>query len=106
MEIAQYLTCVSYNMMRNINQKELLNKNFIGKEKGTRAPNVMKLIDRFNKLVYFVIEDIFSYDDKKTRCQCIERWIEIAIKLKELHNFNDLVMVNACFVYMTMNKIK
>ena len=106
MEIAQYLTCVSYNMMRNINQKELLNKNFIGKEKGTRAPNVMKLIDRFNKLVYFVIEDIFSYDDKKTRCQCIERWIEIAIKLKELHNFNDLVMVNACFVNMTMNKLK
>ena len=106
MEIAQYLTCISYQMMRNINQKELLNKNFTCKEKETRAPNVMKMIDRFNKLVFFVIEDICSYDNKKTRCQCIEKWIEIGLKLKELHNFNDLVMINTCFVNLTLNKLK
>ena len=106
MEIAQYLTCISYQMMRNINQKELLNKNFVSKEKDIKAPNVMKMIDRFNKLVLFIIEDIFSYDNKKTRCQCIERWIEVALKLKELHNYNDLVMINTCFVNLTLNKLK
>ena len=92
--------------MRNINQSELLNKNFISKEKLVKAPNVMKMIDRFNKLVLFVIEDIFSYDNKKTRCQCIEKWIDIALKLKELHNYNDLVMINTCFVNLTLNKLK
>ena len=106
MEIAQYLTCISYQMMRNINQKELLNKNFASNEKLTKAPNVMKMIDRFNKLVLFIIEDIFSYDTKKQRCECIEKWVEIALKLKELHNYNDLVMINTCFVNLTLNKLK
>ena len=106
MEIAEHLTCISYQMMRNINQSELLNKNFTSKEKLVKAPNVMKMIDRFNKLVLFVIEDIFSYDEKKTRCQAMEKWIDVAIKLQELHNYNDLVMINTCFVNYTLNKLK
>ena len=105
-EIAEYLTCISYQMMRNINQQELLNKNFTSKDKATKAPNVMKMIDRFNKLVLFIIEDIFSYDSKKLRCECIEKWVEVALKLKELHNYNDLVMINTCFVNLTLNKLK
>ena len=106
MEIAQYLTCISYQLMRNINQKELLNKNFYSKEKLIKAPNVMKFIDRFNKLVLFVIEDIFSYDNKKVRCQCIEKWVDIALKLQELNNYNDLIMINTCFVNLTLKKLK
>ena len=106
MEIAQYLTCISYQLMRNINQKELLNKNFYSKEKLIKAPNVMKFIDRFNKLVLFVIEDIFSYDNKKVRCQCIEKWVDIALKLQELHNYNDLIMINTCFINLTLKKLK
>ena len=106
MEIAEYLTCISYQMLRNINYKELLNKNFAGKEKEKKAPNVMKIIDRFNKLVFFIIEDIFSYDNKKVRCQCIEKWVDVAIKLKELHNYNDLIMINICLVNLTLNKLK
>ena len=106
MEIAQYLTCISYQLMRNINQKELLNKNFYSKEKLIKAPNVMKFIDRFNKLVLFVLEDIFSYDNKKVRCQCIEKWVDIALKLQELHNYNDLIMINTCFVNLTLKKLK
>ena len=76
------------------------------KYKSTKAPNVMKMIDRFNKLVLFIIEDIFSYDSKKLRCECIEKWVEVALKLKELHNYNDLVMINTCFVNLTLNKLK
>jgi hypothetical protein len=106
MEIAEHLTCTSYQMMRNINQSELLNKNFTSKEKLVKAPNVMKMIDRFNKLVLFIIEDIFSYDDKKTRSQAMKKWIDVAIKLQELHNYNDLVMINTCFVNYTLNKLK
>ena len=105
-ELAAYLTCISYQLMRNINQNELLNKNFAGKEKHIKAPNVMKMIDRTNKLVYFIIEDIFSYDNKKTRAQCIEKWAEVALKLQELHNYNDLVMINMCFVSCTLNRLK
>ena len=106
MEIAGYLTCISYQMMRNINQNELLNKNFSNKEKYIKAPNVMKLIDRFNNLVLFIIEDVFSYDSKKTRAHCLEKWIDVALKLEDIHNYNDLVMINTCFVNYTLNKLK
>ena len=106
MEIAEYLTCISYQMMRNINQNELLNKNFSNKDKYVKAPNVMKLIERFNNLVLFIIEDVFSYDNKKTRAHCLEKWLDVALKLKDIRNYNDLVMINTCFVNCTLNKLK
>jgi hypothetical protein len=48
--------------MSNITIDELLNSNFSKKDKKTRAPNVTKVIQRFDKLILFIIEDIFSYD--------------------------------------------
>ena len=104
-EIAAYLTCESYELLSNIQENELFNKNFARKNRNVKAPNVMKLIERYDKLILFIIEDICSYDSKADRIEIIEKWVRIANVCKDYKNFNDLIMLNDLF-YNYLLKIK
>ena len=104
-EIAISLTHVSYNLLYNINIEELLNTNFSKKDKHIRAPNVMKVIEHFDKLVLFIIEDICSYDEPKRRAEAITKWIKVAEQCKNLYNFNDLLVINTCFSNYLMRRM-
>ena len=103
-EIARNLTLISYKMLSNIDINELWNNNFSKEDKYLKAPNVMKLIDRFDKLMLFIIEDICSYETNKTRAKLITKWVNIAQKCKDLHNYNDLLIINQCFNNYLLNK--
>ena len=104
-EIAISLTSISYKLINNINIEELLNSNFSKKDKNVRSPNVMKLIERFDKLGLFIIEDICSYDEPKKRAEAITKWVKIAEQCKNLYNFNDVLVINTCFSNYLMRRI-
>ena len=104
-EIARNLTLISYKLMSSIDFNELSNNNFSKEDKYSKAPNVMKLIDRFEKLMLFIIEDISSYETNKTRAKLITKWANIATKCKDLHNYNDLLIINHCFNHPLLKKM-
>jgi len=104
-EIARNLTLISYKMLSCININELWNNNFSKDDKYLKAPNVMKLIDRFNKLMLFIIEDISSYETNKARAKLITKWANIAKRCKDLHNYNDLLIINQCFNHYLLRKM-
>ena len=104
-EIAIKLTTISYKLMSDISMYELLNSNFSKKDRTSRAPNVMKVIQRFDKLNLFIIEDICSYDKPKKRAEAITKWIKIALQCKNLYNFNDTLVINTCFSNYLMKKL-
>jgi len=104
-EIARNLTLISYKMLSCININELWNNNFSKDDKYIKAPNVMKLIDRFNKLMLFIIEDISSYETNKARAKLITKWANIAKRCKDLHNYNDLLIINQCFNHYLLKKM-
>ena len=93
-EIAKNLTLISYKMMSSIDVNELWSCNFSKEDKLAKAPNVMRLIERFDKLVLFIIEDICSYETNKAKAKAITKWANIAKRCKELHNYNDLLIIN------------
>ena len=104
-EIARNLTLISYKLLSNIDINELWNSNFIKEEKYTKAPNVMKVIDRFDKLMLFIIEDICSYETNKARAKLITKWANIAKTCRDLHNYNDLLIINQCFNHNLIKKM-
>jgi len=104
-EIARNLTLISYKMLSCININELWNNNFSKDDKYLKAPNLMKLIDRFNKLMLFILEDISSYETNKARAKLITKWANIAKRCKDLHNYNDLLIINQCFNHYLLRKM-
>ena len=105
-EIAGYLTYESYHLLSKIPVTEFYNKNFIKADKEKLSPNIMKIIERSDKLIYFIIEDICSYDHKSERVEIIEKWLRIASKCMEYKNYNDLVMLNILFCNYLFKKMK
>ena len=104
-EIAKNLTLISYKLLSSVNMNELWNCNFSKDNKNEKAPNIMKIIDRFDKLVLFIIEDICSYNDPKIRANAITKWAEIADKCRELYNFNDILIINNCLNHTYIKKL-
>ena len=104
-EIAISLTSICYKLICDINIEELLNNNFSKKDKKIKSPNVMKFIERFDKLSLFIIEDICSYDEPRRRAEAITKWVKIAEQCKNLSNFNDVLVINTCFSNYLMRKI-
>ena len=99
-EIARNLTLISYKMMSSVDVNELWSCNFSKDDKLSKAPNVIKIIERFDKLMLFIIEDICSYETNKARAKIITKWANIAKKCKDLHNYNDLLIINQCFYFL------
>ncbi len=104
--IAKQFTLISFNLFAKIEIKEFLNASWTKKNKLIEAPNIFKLIDRFNLLSFWVVEEILAYDDKNERARCIEKFINVALSLKELNNFNDCInIINGLNNYIILSLI-
>jgi hypothetical protein len=57
------------------------------------SPNVSKIIDRFNKFTFWMIEEILSYDKKRMRAGAIEKFLQIAEECRVLNNLNDCMNI-------------
>lgn len=104
-EIARTLTFITFKLMSNIELNELWYFNFNETDKHKKAPNVMKLVERFDKLILFIIEDICSYDEIKVRAELITKWAKIADKCKQLKNFNDALIIVKCLSNSCLKKM-
>lgn len=91
--IAKQLTLISYNLYSKIELKEFLNSCWTKKNKLLDAPNIFKLIDRFNRLTFWVVEEVLSYENKTNRSKCIEKFIKVSECLLEMNNFNDCMNI-------------
>ena len=104
-EIAKNLTLISYKLISSINYNELWNCNFSKENKNETAPNIIKIIERSDKLTLFIIEDICAYSDSKIRANAVTKWAEIADYCRELHNFSDLLTINNCLNRSCIKKL-
>jgi son of sevenless-like protein len=92
-EIARQLTLVTHYLYKSINLRELINSQWTKVDKHKLAPNITKMIDRFNKLSLWITEEILAYDKAKLRSIVIEKFLKLALELKNLNNFNDCLIV-------------
>ena len=104
--IAKQLTLISYNLYSNIETKEFLNACWTKKNKLIDAPNIFKLIDRFNLLTYWVVEEVLSYNDKNGRAECIEKLIKVSECLLEMNNFNDCMNIIVGLSHYILKNLK
>lgn len=104
--IAKELTRISYKLFKKIEFKEFFNSKFSKKDKHKNSPNIMVVVERFNDVSFFAIEEILSYDHKAKRGQVIEKLITIAHNLKNLNNFYDCMSIIASLNHIIIQKMK
>ena len=105
-DIANQLTFLSSIQLSVIQNREFLAAKFLKKEKKVTSPTVVKITQRFDSLILFVIEDILSYDHKPVRAKVIEKWIDIAEKCKLMNNYNDSMSIKSALNHYIVMKLK
>ena len=108
-EIGEKLISISKNLISKVKRREIYKAVYLKKTKETTSPNVLENIDKFNRLIFFIIEDILSYDYAKDRAKIIERWIKIANYCRNRKDYNDCVAINSAlnnYILTGMEKTK
>jgi len=91
--ITQHLCVIEFNIYQSIQPVELLNQAWNKKELKHRAPNVMKVIKRFNETSNWVVTAILNQFRLRTRAKLVAKFIKIAIHLFQLNNFNSCLAI-------------
>eukprot|EP01133_Synstelium_polycarpum_P008966 gene8966-10516_t len=88
--VAQQLTLREFDTFKRIQPVEFLNQAWNKPKLQYKAPNLLKMIDRFNKVSIAVSTAILSQPKLKARVKLIGRLIKITQHLRDLNNFHLL----------------
>src|SRR3990167_5926144 len=77
-ELARQLTLIEYRLFAAINPSECVSQHWMSKNKEALAPNILKMISRFNDVSNWVASEIVKCTDLGTRTQILKHVIEIA----------------------------
>ena len=94
-DIGEKLILVSKSLINKVKRREIYKAIFLKKNKEQTSPNVLENIDKFNRLIFFIIQDILSYDFAKDRAKIVEKWIKVADYCKSRKDYNDCIAINS-----------
>ena len=104
-DIALELTRVNYILYSKIQVKEFLKGAFNGKDKFKSSPHICQIVNRFNRLSYFVVEEILAYDHAEKRAEILLRFINICTLLKNMGNFDDFLSIMTGLTNYNISKL-
>eukprot|EP01117_Protostelium_nocturnum_P002759 TRINITY_DN1367_c0_g1_i2.p1 TRINITY_DN1367_c0_g1~~TRINITY_DN1367_c0_g1_i2.p1 ORF type:complete len:1509 (+),score=632.54 TRINITY_DN1367_c0_g1_i2:215-4741(+) len=91
--IAQQLTLIEYQILKFTRSQEFLKQAWNKSEKNTKAPHVLRYIYWFNRVSLIVATDILKCPTPEERSVVIGKWINVGVKLSELHNYSAVMEV-------------
>jgi len=104
-DIATELTRVSHLLFSKITPNEFFKGLFTKKDKEKTSPNICKVVERFNTISFWVIEEVLSFDYSGDRGKVIEQFIQISNELKNLNNFNDCMSIVSALGQMILTRL-
>ena len=104
-DIATELTRISDNLFSKITPNEFFKGLFAKKNKEKNSPNICKVVERFNIVSFWVIEEVLSFDYSGDRANVIEKFIDILNELKNLNNFSDCMSIISALSQMILTRL-
>ncbi|KAI0181464.1 ras GEF [Hypoxylon sp. FL1284] len=95
-DIADEMTRIDWVMFSSIRIRDLVRHVSLSaeqKEKSKSMKNVNRMIAHFNHIATWVSNMILMRDKAKHRAQMLEKFMNIALKLRQLNNYNGLAAV-------------
>ncbi|KXJ97148.1 ras guanine nucleotide exchange factor domain-containing protein [Microdochium bolleyi] len=97
-DIADELTKIDWVMFSSIRIRDLVRHVSLSTEQKAKcksARNVNRMIAHFNHIAQWVSNLILMRDKAKHRAQMLEKFMNIALKLRQLNNYNSLAAIIA-----------
>ncbi|KAK6084551.1 RasGEF domain-containing protein [Seiridium cupressi] len=97
-DIADELTRIDWVMFSSIRIRDLVRHVSLStqaKENNQSMKNVNRMINHFNHIAKWVANMVLMRDKAKHRAQMLEKFMNIALKLRQLNNYNGLAAVLA-----------
>jgi son of sevenless len=92
-EVARQLSLIDYSKFKKIRPEEFLNRSWERTKLKHRAPNIVHLLQHFDKVVNWIKHLILSAERKVDRIYRMKRLLKIAENLQILNNFNSFFAV-------------
>lgn len=105
-EVAEEITQTEWNILRCVNEWELLNTNWNRTNGSELAPNILALIDRFNWTSRWISSKILRRDSPKKRADTLSSYIEMGTRFRELNNFNGIMEVLSSLHSTPISRLK
>ncbi|KAL6047267.1 Guanine-nucleotide dissociation stimulator CDC25 [Balamuthia mandrillaris] len=106
LELARQMTLIEFDIFQQIKPSELLKCAWSKAKLKSRAPHVLQLSDRFNRVSLWVAHIILSCRTIKMRVKVMTKFINIAQHLKAFNNFNSVMEVMAGFNSAAVHRLK
>eukprot|EP00055_Hartaetosiga_balthica_P014030 m.74977 g.74977 ORF g.74977 m.74977 type:complete len:766 (-) comp8465_c7_seq1:135-2432(-) len=92
-QLAQQMTLLDCDAFKSIQKHELKDGAWLKDEKETLAPHIVLLRKRFNKVSFWVIQELLNADGQKNRFEKLEHFVKLAKKLHQYNNIHGLLAV-------------
>eukprot|EP00007_Cunea_sp_BSH-02190019_P003555 CAMPEP_0174230756 /NCGR_PEP_ID=MMETSP0417-20130205/1444_1 /TAXON_ID=242541 /ORGANISM="Mayorella sp, Strain BSH-02190019" /LENGTH=1080 /DNA_ID=CAMNT_0015308515 /DNA_START=106 /DNA_END=3348 /DNA_ORIENTATION=+ len=106
LEIARQLTLIDHEMYRAITAPELFRCAWNKKDKMNRAPSVIEMTERFNRLSFWVASEIVSTKNSALRLEVLLRFIKLAEYFVQLNNFHSSMILYAALNMTPVQRLK
>ncbi|PRP79654.1 hypothetical protein PROFUN_10554 [Planoprotostelium fungivorum] len=90
-EIARQLTIIDQQIFFSVEPAELINQSWNRSRLRYKSPNVLRMINRANKISFWIATIILENENVHDRVKVVTKLIAIAEILKNLNNYNTLM---------------
>eukprot|EP01087_Luapelamoeba_hula_P007536 TRINITY_DN1845_c0_g2_i5.p1 TRINITY_DN1845_c0_g2~~TRINITY_DN1845_c0_g2_i5.p1 ORF type:complete len:830 (+),score=177.60 TRINITY_DN1845_c0_g2_i5:734-3223(+) len=104
--IAEQMTLVHYSLFCEIDSTEFFNGGWSKKNAAQVSPRLLAYINRFNMISQWIQTQIVQTSNIETRADLIGRFIQMGKEFLRLHNFQDMMVVNAALNNAAISRLK
>uniref|UniRef100_A0A6B2KXG8 Ras-GEF domain-containing protein n=1 Tax=Arcella intermedia TaxID=1963864 RepID=A0A6B2KXG8_9EUKA len=105
-EIARQITISEWKIWEAIKPWEFLDLKWQKPNKKELAPNILAFTERFNYINAWVATTVCLTENFKSRVKIIKRFIDIAMALRQLRNFNGMMEICSGLTRGPVNRLK
>jgi len=105
-ELARQMTLIEYRLFAAINPSECVSQHWMSKRKEELAPNILRMISRFNDVSNWVASEIVKCTDLTQRTKILRFVIEMCEYCYELNNFNAVMEIISGLNSSSVHRLK
>ena len=103
---AEQLTRAEMELYQAIEAREFLKVGWTREDRATRSPHITALIQKFNEFSRWAVTEIVLPKKAKARAAIIEKFIDCAVALMTLKNFNGVMEIIAALASAEVARLK